>query len=166
MNKIASSRLILFASLLSLIFIFSCSSSRQISSTTTPLQLTQAINNDQWIFSADYALPAYGRSRNLTGSNFVKCNKHELTVALPYFGQQTSPSGSYGGNPLDFYSTDFKFSKENMQNRSWSVTIESPNPEVRSMVFSFYDNGTAQLSVVMTNRSAISFNGKVMPLQS
>src|SRR5258708_4107035 len=112
MKQITSSRLLIFIAIISITFFAGCSSGKQVSSAATPLQLTQAINNDQWIFSADYALPLYGRSRNLTGTNFVKCNKHELTVDLPYFGQLTSPAGAYGGNPLDFYSADFKLSKE------------------------------------------------------
>jgi hypothetical protein len=163
MKQLKSRRLLMFIGIATLTFLVSCSSGKQVSSSATPLQLAQAINNDQWIFSADYALPVYGRSRNLSGGYFVKCNNHELTVALPYYGQLTSPAGAYGSNPLDFHSADFKLSKENTKISRWDVTIESPNPEVRSMVFSFYDNGSAQLNVVMTNRSAINFRGTVSP---
>jgi hypothetical protein len=163
MKQSTGPRLLMFIGIVAITFFGGCSSGNQVSSTATPLQLTQAIDNDQWIFSADHASPVYGRSRNLSGSYFVKCNKHELTVALPYYGQLTSTAGAYGGNPLDFSSAEFKLSKENAHNSRWTVTIESPNPEVRSMVFSFYDNGNAQLNVIMTNRSGISFTGKVYP---
>jgi len=165
MKQLTRSLLLIFIGIVALSFFIGCSSGKQVSSVATPLQLTQAINNDQWIFSADYTVPLYGRSRNLSGTNFVKFNKHELTVDLPYFGQLTSPAGAYGGNPLDFYSVDFKLNKETTENGRWTVTIDSPNPEVRSMIFSFYDNGTAQLNVIMTNRSGINYTGKVSPTQ-
>lgn len=162
MKTIASRSLILFG-ITTMLFLFSCSSGKQISSSATPIQITQAINNDEWMFSANYALPTYGRSRNVSGNYFVKCNKNELTVDLPYYGRLNSPAGAYSGNPLDFHSTNFKLNKDNLQNGKWTVTIESPNPEVQSMTFTFFDNGTAQLNVVMTSRSGIGFTGKVMP---
>ena len=164
MKQITAGRLFLLAGIIA--FISGCSSSKQISTSATPLEITRAINNDQWMFNATYVLPAYGSSRDVIGSYYVKCNSHDLIVALPYFGRLTSPSGNYNGNPLDFHSANFKLSKEERQNGEWRITIEAPNPEVQSMTFSFYDNGTAQLSVVMTSRTAISFNGNLRPLQS
>jgi hypothetical protein len=161
MKQLSSSRLLFFAAIIFSFSFFGCSSGRQISSETNPLELAQAINNDQWVFTPTHTIPTYGRSRDVNGAYFVKCNRRELTVALPYYGRLTSPAGVFSGNPLDFYSGNFKLYKENFENSRWSVTIESPNPEVRSMVFTFYDNGTAQLSVVMTNRSGISFTGTV-----
>ena len=161
MKQILKSRLFIAAIVISSVLNFSCSTGKQVSSESTPLELAQAINDDQWIFTPTQTLPAYGRSRSLNGTDFVKFNHHELIVALPYFGRLTSGSGAFAGNPLDFSSSNFRLSKDNSENTKWSVMIESPNPEVRSMLFTFYDNGTAQLTVGMTNRTGINFTGTV-----
>ena len=165
MKLILKSRLFIAAIILTSIFNFSCSTSKQVSSQSTPLQLAQAINDDQWIFTPTQALPNYGRTKALNGTDIVKLNNHELTVSLPYFGRLTSGSGVFAGNPLDFTSSNYRLSKDNSDNTKWTVMIESPNPEVRSMLFTFYDNGTAQLTVGMTNRTGINFTGTLSPVK-
>ena len=114
-----------------------CSPAKQISAPATQEEITQAINNDHWNFTADYAMPSYGRSRSLTSGYTVTCRKDSLNVALPYFGRLNSPAGALNGNPLEFQSTDFKLTKENKKGGGWIVTIKSANPEVQSMVFTF-----------------------------
>ena len=124
-------------------------------------EIAQAIDNDRWDFTADYAQPSYGRSRNITGSYYVQCRKDTLIVALPYYGKLNSPAGASNENPLDFKSTDFKLTKQKRKKGGWLVTIKSANPEVQSMDFTFFDNGSAQVTFTMTNRSGINFSGKV-----
>ena len=140
-----------------------CSSERQIDSSFTQDEITQAINNSRWAFSAISASPSYGSYRNLTGGYFVKCQNDTLMVALPYFGRLNSAAGAHDGNPLDFKSTNFTLTKQDKKPGEWLVTINRPDQEVQSMIFTFFDNGSAQLNIVMTNRSAISFSGKVAP---
>ena len=67
------------------------------------------------------------------------------------------------GNPLDFRSTNFKIEKQEKKAGEWIVTISRPDAEVQSMLFTFFDNGTAQANIVMTNRTGINFSGKVAP---
>lgn len=146
-----------------LVFFTTSSFVRQIPTSVTQDEIAQAINNDRWDFSADYAQPSYGRSRNITGIYYVQCRKDTLIVALPYYGKLNSPAGASNENPLDFKSTDFKLTKEKRKKGGWLVTIKSANPEVQSMDFTFFDNGSAQANFIMTNRSAINFSGKVAP---
>ena len=143
-----------------------CSSEREISSVYSQDEITQAINNSRWNFTATNAMPSYGNSRNLSGDYyFVKCVKDTLVVALPYYGKLNSPAGALTGNPLDFKTTNFTLAKEDKKGGGWLVTITRPDREVQSMMFTFYDNGSAQVNVVMTNRSAISFSGTVAPVK-
>lgn len=144
-------------------FFIACSSERQIDSSFTQDEITQAINNSRWTFSANSASPSYGSFRNLTGGYFVKCVKDTLIVALPYFGKLNSPAGALDGNPLDFNSTNFTLTKQDKKPGEWMVTINHPDQEVQSMSFTFFDNGSAQLNIVMTNRSGIGFSGNVAP---
>ena len=163
MKRIINYQLLIPVCLSAIVFFSACSSGKQIVA-ATPEEITDAINNDHWKFSADYATPSYGRSRNLTSEYFVSISNGKLTTALPYFGKLNSAAGAMTGNPLDFTSASFDLSKETRKDGGWLVTIKRPDPEVESMIFTFYDNGTAQLNISMTNRSAIGYSGKVMPV--
>lgn len=154
---------ILSVSFAVLVLLNACSSGREITR-ATPQEITQAINNDQWKFVATYVSPSYGNSRNLTSEYFVSTANNKLVVALPYYGKLNSPAGALGGNPLDFASTSFNISKETRSGGGWLVTIKDPDPEVQSMSFTFFDNGSAQLSIIMTNRTGISYTGRVAPI--
>lgn len=140
-----------------------CSSGREITK-ATPQEITQAISNNQWKFVATYVTPSYGSSRNLTSEYSVSAANNKLVVALPYFGKLNSSAGALEGNPLDFTSTSFNISKETRSEGGWIVTIKNPDPEVQSMTFTFFDNGSAQLSIIMANRTGISYTGRVSPV--
>jgi hypothetical protein len=164
MKQVKNKQLILLTGcFLMLIFFTASSFIRQVPTLVTQDEIAQAINNDRWDFTADYAQPSYGRSRNITGSYYVQCRKDTLIVALPYYGKLNSPAGASNENPLDFKSTDFKLTKEKRKKGGWVVTIKQPNSEVQSMSFTFFDNGSAQATFTMTNRSGIGFSGKVAP---
>ena len=146
-----------------IVIINACSSGREIT-TATPQEITQGINNDQWKFFATFVSPSYGSSRSLTSEYFVSTANNKLVVALPYYGKLNSSAGAMEGNPLDFESTSFNLTKETRSDGGWFVTIKNPDPEVQSMTFTFFDNGSAQLSITMTNRTAISYTGRVAPV--
>lgn len=162
MKQVKNKQLILLTSCFLILFFFMASSFvREVTTTNAQDEIAQAINNDRWDFSADHAQPSYGRSRNITGTYYVKCRKDTLLVALPYYGKINSPAGVNNENPLDFKSTDFKLTKETRKKGGWLVTVKPANSEVQSMTFTFFDNGSAQANFIMTNRSGISFSGKV-----
>lgn len=123
--------------------------------------LRQAIINDRWDFTADHAQPSYGRSRSIMGSYFVQCRKDSLIVSLPYYGKLNSTAGATNDNPLDFKSTNSKIEKQEKKKGKWIVEIKPAYSEVQSISFTFFDNGSAQANFIMTNRSGISFSGKV-----
>jgi uncharacterized lipoprotein len=157
---------ILPAGILMIFFLIACSSSKQVTAQSTPEEITSAINNDRWNFTADIAMPSYGSTKNLSGGYVVIFKKDTLTVALPYYGKLNSPAGAMNGNPLDFESKDFKISKEEKKAGEWYVTIKPVSSEVQSMAFTFFSNGSAQLNIIMTNRTGISFSGKVGPVSA
>jgi len=164
MKRIKNKHLLLLTGcFLMLVFFTASSFVRQVSSFTYQDEIAQAINNDRWDFTADYAYPSYGKSRNITGVYYVQCRKDTLIVALPYYGKLNSAAGASNENPLDFKSTDFKLTKEARKKGGWVVTIKKPNSEVQSISFTFFDNGTARVNFIMTNRSGIDFSGKVAP---
>ncbi|HRO44995.1 DUF4251 domain-containing protein [Agriterribacter sp.] len=126
--------------------------------------IAAAVAADNWVFSANQALPQRGRSRNLTGGYEVACRKDTLLFYLPYFGRAYSATIGETTSPLNFKTTDFSFSKTNNDKGRWNITVVPKDyREVQSCDFTLYENGTAQLNVQMTNRSSISFSGFVRP---
>jgi hypothetical protein len=150
---------------LTLVFFTASSFIRKVPSPFIQDEIAQAINDDRWDFTAEYAQPLSGQKRYLTGSYYVQCRKDTLIVALPYYGRLNSTAGASNQDPLDFKSTDFKITKEKRKKGGWFVTIKPSNSEVQSMNFTFFDNGTAQANFTMTNRSAIDFSGKIAPVK-
>jgi len=164
MKRIKNKHLVLLTGcFLMLVFFITSSFVKQEISPAAQDEIAQAINNDRWDFTADYAYPSYGKSRNIMGVYYVQCRKDTLIVALPYYGKLNSSAGANNENPLDFKSTDFKLTKEVRKKGGWLVTVKKPNPEIQSMSFTFFDNGTARVYFTMTNRSGIDFSGKVAP---
>ena len=152
MRQVKNKQLALLTSCFLISVFFTASSCvSQVTVTVAQDDIAQAINNDHWDFSADFAQPSYGRSRNITGTYYVKCRKDTLLVALPYYGKLNSPAGATNENPLDFKSTDFKLTKETRKKGGWLVTIKQPNSEVQSVTFTFFDNGYEQSNFTMTN---------------
>jgi hypothetical protein len=164
MKRIINHPLLLIPVYLTAVILYNaCSSAREIT-TATPQEIKSGVDNNRWKFSADYVTPSYGNSRSLTSEYFVSTTNNKLIVALPYFGKLNSPSGALEGNPLDFESTNFDLTKEQRNAGAWVVTIKDPDREVQSMVFTFFDNGSAQLDITMTNRTSISYTGRMAPL--
>ena len=164
MKRIKNKHLVLLTGcFLMLVFFITSSFVKQEISPAAQDEIAQAINNDRWDFTADYAYPSYGKSRNIMGVYYVQCRKDTLIVALPYYGRLNSTAGANNENPLDFKSTDFKLTKEVRKKGGWLVTVKKPNPEIQSMSFTFFDNGTARVYFTMTNRSGIDFSGKIAP---
>ena len=162
MKQIKNKQLILLTGCFLMVVLFTSGSFvKSVSSPAAQDEIAQAINNDRWDFTADYAYPSYGKSRNIIGVYYVQCRKDTLIVALPYYGKLNSTAGASNENPLDFKSTDFKLTKEVRKKGGWVVTIKKPNREVQSISFTFFDNGTARVNFIMSNRSGIDFSGKI-----
>jgi len=136
---------------------------RKIKPASAQEDIRQAIMNDRWDFSADYAQPSYGKSRNIMGTYFVQCRKDSLYVSLPYYGKLNSTAGATNDNPLDFKSTNSKIEKTQKKKGKWIVDIKPENSEVQSISFTFFENGSASANFIMKNRSGINFSGKVAP---
>jgi len=164
MKRIKNKQVVLLTGCFLILVLFTGSSFvRLVSFTPAQDEIAQAINNDRWDFTAEYAQPISGQRRYITGSYYVQCRKDTLIVSLPYYGRLNSSAGASIENPLDFKSTGFQITREVRKKGGWLVTIKKPNSEVQSMSFTFFDNGSAQANFIMTNRTGIDFTGKVAP---
>jgi Domain of unknown function (DUF4251) len=145
-----------------------CSGSKQAAASNYSKEaITEAINKNEWTFTANFAMPQTGRSRPVNGLYTVTCSGNKFVVYLPYFGRAyTAQLGSSQG-PLDFQTSDFDLVKEQKKEGQWSLLLKPKDyKEVQSMNFTLYDNGSANLAVMLTNRTPISFTGNVAPKKS
>ena len=142
----------------------SCSGTKKVASDVSKETITEAINKNEWVFTANYVMPQTGTSRSVNGTNTVTYSANKFIVYLPYFGRAyTGIIGSTQG-PLDFQTSDFDLSKDQKKEGQWTLVLKPKDyREVQTMTFTFFDNGSANVAVSLTNRSPISFTGTVAP---
>ena len=142
-----------------------CSSSKNVAVPTAD-ETREAILSDQWVFVAQTALPQGGRSRILDSRYDVGVGRDTLNCFLPYFGRSFSGAGVMGGNsnPLDFKSTKFTVDRQELKKGGWRVVLRpADNQAVQTLTADLFDNGSASLNVTLTDRTPISFQGRVEP---
>jgi len=111
--------------------------------------------------------PLRGRSRTLTSEYDVKINNDSLVSYLPYFGRayQAPMDPSQGG--IQFTSTSFSYEVNANGKNGWDVIIKPKDyQDVQQLSFTIFDNGSATLNVVSTQKDPISFNGNVEPIKN
>ena len=120
------------------------------------------VENQNYFFIAQTALPSTGSSRQLSPDYTVKVSKDTIISDLPYFGRAYSaPIGKLDGG-IKFTSNNFDYKKEVHKKGGWDIFIEPKDVrEVQQLSFSISENGYATLKVISTNHQAISFYGYV-----
>lgn len=144
-----------------------CNSSSHATATASGEAIVRAIDSSKWKFIATEVMPQYGTSRHADFNYDVKFTNDKLVVYLPYFGKADAGANVFSDKgPLDFTSTNFNIDKRQGKKGQWLVTLVPKDyREVQSMNFTFFSSGNANLSISMTNRTAISFGGNVEPIK-
>ena len=158
-----------FTCIFSLVMVLACTGCLHFTGYSTgqrvsvlPMEMIPDTITDNWEFVAQQAMPQVGRSRNVTGGYTVRYSPGKLVVALPYYGRAYAGAGYGIQNALDFITTNFSYTEEPGKKNRRTITIKPKDySEVQSLSFTFYPSGTARLSVILTNRSPISFSGVV-----
>lgn len=146
-----------------LIILLSCSSTRPLPA-ADPVSITHAVDSARWQFVPTQAMPLVGRTRVVTNDFLFQYSSKKITCYLPYFGKANVGANILSGKgPLDFTSVDFTAETLHPKEGQWHISITPKDyNEVQQMSFNLYSNGSATLDVIMTNRSAIRFTGRVM----
>ncbi|MCJ8211264.1 DUF4251 domain-containing protein [Mucilaginibacter sp. RS28] len=126
-------------------------------------EVKQMIDDHNFKFDAQYANPQGGGQRYLTSTYDVKVTKDSLIAFLPYFGRayfDVPYNPSDGG--LKFTSTNFSYEVTDRKKNGWTVTIH-PHDVKYMQTLTFYISAAAyaNLSMIITNRSPITFDGMV-----
>ena len=124
----------------------------------------QKIQEQNFVFEAQQAIPMGMKNRILTGDNYtVKVTKDSVDVYLPYFGRAYSaPIGESEGG-IKFISTDFDYKADKQTKNGWNITINvksEPKHNYR-LSFSISSSGSATLTVNDNTRQSITFHGKL-----
>lgn len=138
-----------------------CSSSNK-SVALTGDDVSNMVNNKNFVFVAEQVNPLRGRSRQLTSEYDVTLKNDSLVSYLPYFGRayQAPMDPSQGG--IQFTSTNFSYAANPNKKGGWIVNIIPKDYQaVQQFTFTIFENGNATLNVTNTNRDPISFNGRI-----
>ena len=120
-----------------------------------------AIEAQRYTFRAQSTTPTGGRFMQLTTPYTVKVGKDTVASDLPYFGRAYSAPIDPTKGGIQFTSTNFDYKTEAIKN-GWRVTIKPTDAgDVQQFYFSLFNNGSASLQVISTNRQPITFNGVV-----
>jgi hypothetical protein len=127
------------------------------------------VENNNFVFDANYAIPQRGGSRQLTSTYDLTVKKDSIIAYLPYFGRaylSPAPGETEGG--IKFACTNFSYDKKQGKNGSWNITIKPKDKDitnwrdVQQMILTISADGYASLNVISSNRDPISFNGEIL----
>ena len=121
---------------------------------------TRIVESRNYIFKAERVNPESGSSRLLTSDYDLTVSKDKLVSYLPYFGRAYAPVLS-GESGIKFTSRAFNYSVSKKRDK-WEVLIQPDDVSgVQQMHLTIFDNGTASLYVINTNRESISYQGYI-----
>ncbi len=125
---------------------------------------TRIVNEKNYIFVAQQALPMRGGTRLLTPEFDFVVTPDTLIAFLPYFGRafQAPINPMEGG--IKFTSTKFDYdTKGKTKKGKWTINIDPKDVNgISSMRLEIFDNGQATLNVSQTHKDPISFSGYIV----
>jgi hypothetical protein len=120
------------------------------------------IESQRYIFKAQTANPASGRTRQLTTEYDLKVSKDTIISYLPYFGRAYSAPADLTGGGINFTSMQFEYSVSRGKKNRWEIIIKPKDAnDVQELSLTVFENGKADLQVRSNNRQPISFNGYI-----
>ncbi|MEO6314599.1 MAG: DUF4251 domain-containing protein [Chitinophagaceae bacterium] len=124
--------------------------------------VTALVNNQEYTFKAQSAVPLSGRLRQLNSDYGLQVSKAAVVSQLPYFGRAYSAPLNPQDGGIQFTSKDFDYTISNKKKGGWNISIKpKDSKDVTQMQLSIFNNGTASLQVTSNNRQSISFNGYI-----
>ena len=120
------------------------------------------VENRQFVFHAQTALPSTGGSRQLTSAYDLKVSKDSLVSSLPYFGRAYSATYGATDGGLNFTSTKFDYKTSARKKGGWEISIKPKDvTDFREFFLTISENGYGTLRALTNNRQPISFNGYI-----
>ena len=119
----------------------------------------QKIEQQQFIFRAQTAMPMKGRSINLTTSYDLRVTTDSLISYLPYFGRAYTAPINPSEAGLQFTSVNFEYNAR-FRKKKWEVTMRPRDYlDIQELSLTVFSNGRASLRVTSNSRQPITFDG-------
>lgn len=129
-------------------------------------QIKALIDAKEFVFIGNSALPQGFRMIDLTTNpNFVEFKKDTIKSEMPFFGRGFSNIGYGNDGGLHFKGSPKEYSIEkNKKGYQIKAVVKGMNDEYR-LFLSVSSEGSAMLTINSNNRSTISYNGDIRPLE-
>jgi hypothetical protein len=122
--------------------------------------IQSSIEQKQFTFLAQSVTPAKGGTRQLSPGYTLIVKGDTLICHLPYFGRVYQPSFGTNDAGLDFTSVQFDYQTKVRKKGGWDVKIKTKDlSNQRQLSLTIFQNGTASVNVICSDRESISFNG-------
>jgi hypothetical protein len=124
--------------------------------------IRKQVEEKQFLFVAQTALPMRGRSVQLTSSYDLRVCGDSVIAYLPYYGRAYSaPMSTYDGG-IKFTSVKNTFTVKDRKKSGWEITIQPADAnDIRELNLTIFSNGSASLRVSSNGRDPISFTGMI-----
>lgn len=143
-----------------IIIVISACSPSQKTSAEKATSIKALVDSQRYIFTAQSLQPMGGRTRQLTSGYNLRITPDTINCYLPYFGTAFSASIDPSGGGIKFNSTNFDYNSTTDNRGGWEVKIKPKDaPGYQQVSMSIFNNGTATVKVITTDRQAISYNG-------
>ncbi len=134
----------------------------QRSSAAKTKQISNLLQQKEFIFRAQTALPMVGGLVQLSPEYELVISTDTLNCQLPYFGRSFTVPTDVTKLGVDFISTDFGYEASAGKRGSQQIIITPHDQrEIKYMSLDVSSNGYASLNVIFTNRQGIRYNGYV-----
>lgn len=127
------------------------------------------IENEDFVFEAEWAISYKGRRVNIDGDgSSLIMKQNESKADLPFFGRAFSGAG-YGGNEggIKFEVKGVTYDKEHNDKKTKTLIkfIAADKSANYEILLTVYSNGNANLSITNSNKSNMSYEGKIVLLK-
>lgn len=148
--------------LVSLSFLLAQCSSTKKAVALNDSEVKNVVDSSHFTFVAERMNPLRGSSHVLTSYYDVTVKKDTLRSFLPYFGRSHQAEIGRTKSPLEFDSHNFTYKVDQKNPDQWQISINPKDvQEIQQLLFTVFNNGTATLNIVSTNRDPISFYGHI-----
>lgn len=152
----------IITSILISLLLVGCKTTEKLSKEETIAKIAEKVENRDYVFVAQRALPIGGKSISINFNYSLKVSNDTVASYLPYFGRAYTAPMSNDDNGIKFTSTDFEYSTSDKKNGVWDINIKTNDNQKRyRLSLSIGENGNASLNVQDTHRQAITFHGQI-----
>jgi len=125
-------------------------------------QLRSQIESRIFRFHALSATSMKGMTRQLTSDYFLKLNKENLSVNLPYYGRSFTTNYPPTDISTEFKTTQFTYKSDTLKKGGWDITIIPKNEANASKIsLSITTSGYCTLRISSNSREPISYYGTI-----